>query len=76
MKWLYAISGILGLAVGALGCLWFLQGVGLVVIEPIACVGECEALTGPSLGWAIAGLAMLLVGAALIWWSIRRFMRT
>jgi hypothetical protein len=69
LKWIGAIVGVLILALGGL---WFLQGTGIVVIEPIACVGECTALTGPSLTWALAGLAAMLVGAALLWFSFRR----
>jgi len=56
-----------------LGTLWLLQGTGLVVIEPIACVAECETLEGPSLPWALAGVSALAAGAGLVWWS--RFRR-
>jgi hypothetical protein len=69
MKWLGAI---LGLAAFALGGLWFLQGIGAVTLAPIACVGECTALEGPSLPWALAGAAVAAAGAALIWFSLRR----
>jgi hypothetical protein len=53
LKWIGAIIGLLALLLGGL---WLLQGTGLVVIDPIACVGECAALTG----------------AALIWFTLRR----
>jgi len=56
-----------------LGTLWLLQGTGLVVIEPIACVAECETLEGPSLPWSLAGAAALAAGGGLVWWS--RFRR-
>ncbi len=69
LKWIGAIIGLLALLLGGL---WFLQGTGLVVIDPIACVGECTALTGPSLPWALAGTALALTGAALLWLTLRR----
>jgi hypothetical protein len=69
LKWIGAIIGLLALLLGGL---WLLQGTGLVVIDPIACVGECAALTGPSLPWALAGTALALTGAALIWFTLRR----
>ena len=69
MTWLGAI---LGLAAFALGGLWFLQGIGAVTLEPSACVGDCTALEGPSLPWALAGAALAAAGAALIWFSLRR----
>lgn len=52
VKW---VASIFGGAAILLGGLWFLQGTGLIVIEPIACVGECAALEGPSVAWTIAG---------------------
>jgi len=69
MKWAATIFGALILLLGAL---WFLQGTGLVIIDPIACVGECGALTGPNAGWTLAGLGTMLVAAALLWWALRR----
>jgi len=70
MKW---TSAIIGAILTLLGGLWLLQGTGLVTIAPIACVAECETLTGPSLPWALAGAAALTAGAGLVWWS--RFRR-
>lgn len=69
MKYLVAAIGAVATLLGGL---WFLQGTGLVTIAPILCVAECEALEGPSLPWAIAGLVALFVGAALLWRSLRR----
>lgn len=69
MKW---IGVIVSLAAILLGGLWFLQGTGLVVIAPIACVGACEPVTGPSLTWVVAGAALMLVGAAALWAALRR----
>ena len=69
MKLPIAIVGVLAFLLGGL---WFAQGIGLVVIEPIACVGECAALQGPSLQWAIAGFALMLGSGAVIWFVSRR----
>lgn len=69
MKWIFAA---LGAVAALLGGLWLLQGSGLVVIEPIFCVADCETLEGPSLPWAAAGAATLAAGAAVIWFSLFR----
>ena len=68
MRWL---SRIVGVIAGLLGLLWLVQGLGLVTIPPILCVAECETLAGPSTGWAIAGLVLLLAGVAAVVWSRR-----
>ena len=72
MKWLTAVAGLIAFLLGGL---WALQGFGLVVIKPIACVGDCAALEGPHAGWAAAGSGLLLVGGALLYWSLRRILR-
>lgn len=69
VKW---VASIFGGAAILLGGLWFLQGTGLIVIEPIACVGECAALEGPSVAWTIAGAVTMLAGAAAFWFAWRR----
>jgi hypothetical protein len=76
MRWIYGGTAIVGLAAALLGCLWLLQGTGVVVMEPIACLGECTALTGPDANWAAAGGALMLAGIAIAWWSLRRFRRS
>ena len=63
---------VLGLILLPLGGLWFVQGTGLVTVPPILCVAECEPLVGPSLPWALAGLAALAIGAILLWRALRR----
>jgi hypothetical protein len=60
-------ASVLGAVAILLGGLWFLQETGLIVIEPIACVGECAALEGPSAPWAIAGVVAMLAGTAVFW---------
>ncbi|KQR08537.1 hypothetical protein [Cellulomonas sp. Leaf334] len=61
-----------GLALVALGALWFLQGSGLVRIEPVACVGNCAPITGHRPGWQVAGaltaaVGLLIIGVAARW---------
>jgi hypothetical protein len=63
MQWVMRIGGVIAVLLGGL---WLVQGLGLVTIPPILCVADCETLTGPSTVWTIAGLVLLLVGAAAI----------
>lgn len=69
MKWIWTT---VGLVFFLLGGLWFLQGTGLVTIDPIACVGECEPLRGPSAQWAVAGAILMLLGAGAIGYGWRK----
>lgn len=69
MKWIIIILGVL---LFALGSLWFLQGTGLLTVAPIACVGECKPLEGPSMPWAVAGAAVMAIGGAIILFAGRR----
>jgi hypothetical protein len=55
-----------------LGGLWLLQGTGLVTIDPIACIGACEALKGPSVPWALAGAALMIAALAVLWAATRQ----
>lgn len=66
------IALILGVLGALLGGLWLLQGLGLVRIEPIACVTNCETLEGPSPMWAAIGGGLLLVGLLAIFYGLRR----
>ena len=74
-KGLAIIGAILGVLVFLLGGLWFLQGADLVHLDPIACVAECEPLTGGSVEWMISGAVAMVVGSVLIlvfyWWYRR-----
>jgi hypothetical protein len=69
MKWIVAV---IGAAAVLLGGLWLLQGTGLVTIQPILCVADCEPLESSSFGWAIAGLVLLAAGVAAVWFAIGR----
>jgi hypothetical protein len=69
MRIIILILGALG---ALLGGLWLVQGLGLVHIEPIACVAECEALEGPSPMWATIGGVLLLVSLFAIFYGLKR----
>jgi hypothetical protein len=66
------IALVLGVIAALLGALWLLQGLGVVQIEPIACVGECAPLQGPSMQWAITGAIVLAVGVLGVFYGLRR----
>lgn len=72
MNWIKWIIGAVSVLAFGLGGLWFLQGTGLVVIEPIACIGECAPLDGPSAPWAITGLLVMLAAGGAFWFAFRR----
>jgi len=60
------ILSLAGILLALLGALWLLQGAGLLTIcPPLLCFADCECITGASLGWAVAGAAALIAGAAL-----------
>lgn len=63
------VVGVLALLLGGL---WLVQGLGLVRIEPIACVGDCETIEGFNPGWAIAGAVLAVLGALAIRHGLRR----
>jgi hypothetical protein len=60
--WLARVFALLGIAFTLLGVLWSLQGADLIHLEPIACVANCEPLTGPSTTWLLTGLATVVIG--------------
>ena len=66
------VIAALGLVLALLGGLWLVQGLGLVTIEPIACVGACEPLEGPSPTWAAIGLVVFAAGCAALFFALRR----
>jgi hypothetical protein len=65
----FAIAGVI---LALLGGLWLLQGLGLVNIEPVACVGACEPLEGPSPTWAVIGAVVLAAGLLALFLAFRR----
>jgi hypothetical protein len=70
MKWLLIVVGVI---LVLLGGLWFLQGTGLVTIQPILCVADCAPLEGGSATWTIVGLVAFIIGASVLWSAGRRF---
>ncbi len=72
MRWFWMSVAAAGLAVSSVGLLWFLQGSDLVHLEPLACVGECQAMVGHHLGWQIAGTLAVLIGAIATTVAARR----
>lgn len=66
------VALIFGVIAVLLGGLWLLQGLGVVQIEPVACVAECEALEGPSTMWAIIGFVVALAGVLAITFALKR----
>ncbi len=66
---------ILGVIVGILGMLWLVQGLGIIQIDPILCVGDCEPITGRSVQWTVIGAIALFVGSVSVWAGLRRVNR-
>lgn len=60
---LLAVGGLLCILLGGL---WFLQGLDVVRIKPIACVANCQEITGGSLLWAVVGFFVLMLGIFLV----------
>lgn len=68
---LRALASALALGLVSLGGLWFLQGSGLVTLDPIACVGTCSPLRGWQPAWQAAGAVLIAVGIGAVWLSWR-----
>lgn len=66
------VSLSLGAVAVLLGGLWLLQGLGLLRIEPILCLAECEPLEGASPTWTIIGFVVLVAGALALVYALRR----
>ena len=72
MKARQIVGAVAGAVLAALGLLWFLQGVGLLRIQPIFCVANCEEIVGPSPVWAGVGAIALVIGVLAIVASVKR----
>ncbi len=59
-------GALIGAFIAFLGLLWFLQGTGILRIQPIACVSNCEEITGVSPFWAFAGAVVFIIGIGII----------
>ena len=66
---------LVGLLSAMLGCLWLLQGLGLVHLRPILCFVDCAPLQEPSGTWAIIGLIFAALGGLAVFYSIKRRLR-
>jgi hypothetical protein len=63
---------LIGVVAALLGGLWLLQGLGIVHLRPILCFANCASLQGPSATWAVIGTAVLTVGGALMFWTLKQ----
>ncbi|WP_330630815.1 hypothetical protein [Halocatena halophila] len=72
---LAAITTILGTSIIFLGILWIVQGLGIVQIEPILCVSNCEPITERSMTWTVVGLVTTAVGTTLALFGFRHSRR-
>lgn len=63
---------IFGVIVALLGVLWVVQGLGIIRIDPILCVSDCEPITGRSVRWTVVGAITLLVGSVIVRAGLRR----
>jgi hypothetical protein len=57
---------IIGIILTFLGSLWFLQGTGIIHLDPVMCVAECEPITGISPTWTVIGAVTSIVGIVII----------
>ena len=64
-----------GAAVGLLGVLWLVQGLGLIEIGPILCVADCEPITRESTQWTVIGMIALILGFTIVRAGLRRASR-
>ena len=69
--WLARVFALVGILLILLGALWSLQGADLIHLEPVACVANCEPLTGPSTTWLLAGLVTVSLGLIVTTGCIR-----
>lgn len=72
MTWVWRAVALLGVLLSLLGGLWLAQGLGVVHIDPIACVGACEPVEAPSRQWQLTGGVTALVGTALTFLAVHR----
>ena len=59
-----AIVLVVSVVVVLLGGLWLMQGLGLITVQPVRCVADCEPMVGPSATWALAGIVAVAAGLA------------
>lgn len=73
MRYLVPVFGVL---FALLGGLWLLQGLGIVEIQPVLCVADCEPLQGPSRRWTFIGAFFFVAGivTTVLWFRRRKRM--
>lgn len=69
-KFIPALSA--GLIMTSLGVLWSLQGAAAIHIRPILCVSNCKPITEGSASWLGLGAIFMLLGIALITFTVTR----
>nr|WP_322867643.1 hypothetical protein [Aquicoccus sp. G2-2]MEA1114966.1 hypothetical protein [Aquicoccus sp. G2-2] len=69
MKYLQLAIGVIAILLGGL---WALQGLGILHLEPVACVADCETIEGFTPKWAITGLIVFLGGILATVFALRR----
>ena len=62
---------LVGLILAALGGLWMVQGLGIIHLDPIACVADCKPIEGASPTYALLGLLLVGVGALAVWFALK-----
>lgn len=72
MAWVWRVVALLAFLVAVLGLFWLAQGIGLIVVDPILCSGDCEPVDAPSAQWQIIGGATAVAGLLLGWFAMRR----
>jgi hypothetical protein len=71
MKARQIVGALLGAFIASLGLLWFLQGTGILRMRPRLCIANCEEIVGPSPFWAVSGVIALIIGAIVVFVSVR-----
>jgi hypothetical protein len=69
LRW---IIGSISVVAVLLGGLWTVQGLGLLTIQPIMCVAECETVVGPAPIWAVVGLVVFAGGVLGLRYALRQ----
>ena len=73
-KFIPALSA--GLIMTSLGVLWSLQGAAVIRIRPILCLSNCKPITEGSASWLGLGVVFMLLGIAIITFTLTRRSRT
>lgn len=69
MKYLFLAVGAIAILLGGM---WALQGLGILRLEPIYCVADCETIEGFTPKWAIVGAIVFVGGILATVFALRR----